>query len=450
MDYENEGDFKHRGTGELNYKIGIINENDQIEWTTEKDHFSYGKDPSIIVLDDGRVLNVYGGQTSDNLWYRLGEYIDDELYWSEQINFGTAKNADIVEMDNELNRVLIVSEMNAEIHEQIGRYEDDQLVWNLPLNSDSNYGVGENPSITVLDNGLVLSTKDHKGDLLYQLGEYIDGEMYWTDPVKYDTGKKPSVLSLGDGYVVDVHEGGIGFIYYNLGRYENGEINWYSVGNHYVTHGDSYSPQIDILSNGTIVNVYHTSFFGVAYNLYYQHATFENGTLEWIDTSIASDFYDNGNYPNIAVLKDDYILETHSGENSADLWYSIGKAQDYSIDFISAEKYVSRMHRPVSLQLDNGYVLSMYTQAGNLEKYFPAYSQIATVQNEKLSWESWNGEERYTSFEGLDNDIVQLNNGLILNVHEERFNDEGRASDNIQYVLGKWSDDSKRVEWMVD
>ncbi|MEW9503410.1 hypothetical protein [Jeotgalibacillus marinus] len=95
------------------------------------------------------------------------------------------------------------------------------------------YSWGDNPSVTVLDNGLVLSVSDYLGDLTYTLGEYYNGEVYWTFPVAYDTGTDPSVITLDDGELLEIHfdPRGVDNIYYNLGRYENGKINWYSIGN---------------------------------------------------------------------------------------------------------------------------------------------------------------------------------------------------------------------------
>ncbi|MEW9503393.1 hypothetical protein, partial [Jeotgalibacillus marinus] len=121
------------------------------------------------------------------------------------------------------------------------------------LSSSDNYANGENPSITVLDNGLVVSVNDKDGKTSYQLGEYEDDQIFWTHPVEYGGGEKPTIATLTNGNIIEVHEGGNHELHYNLGRYEDGKIDWYSVNNYY---GKGDHPNVTLLTNGDIVLVF--------------------------------------------------------------------------------------------------------------------------------------------------------------------------------------------------
>ncbi|MEW9503339.1 hypothetical protein [Jeotgalibacillus marinus] len=289
------------------------------------------------------------------------------------------------------------------------------------------YSWGDNPTITVLDNGLVLSVSEYKGDLTYTLGEFYEGEIYWTFPVGYDTGKNPSVTTMDNGDVIEIHMGPIfTSLYYNLGRYEDGKINWYSIGNKYDSGRD---PNITVLSTGNIVSLQRDSG---SYNSSYVVGTYNDGSINWDDQ-----FYRYGNNSHtsgnasLTELNDGRILGSH--ENNGNLEYIIGNLTNWNSPTI----YEWYGRDPVSLQLDNGMILTMFEGTRGES---PTWYKTGELNGDEIKWTS----STFTQFNGTDNDVVQLQNGLLLNVHKDP------NGPSLRYVLGTWDAEANRVWWWVN
>ncbi|MEW9503453.1 hypothetical protein, partial [Jeotgalibacillus marinus] len=178
-----------------------------IEWTTNTYHQFDGKNNDVVQLQNGLFLNVHEDHDSDDINYVLGKYDGERVDWD----------------------------------------------WTNDVSADENYANGESPAITVLDNDLVVSVNDKDGKLSYQLGEYDNDKVYWTKPVEYGDGEKPTIATLENGDLLEVHEGENHELHYNLGRYEDGTIDWYSVDNYY---GKGDHPNVTLLTNGDIVLVF--------------------------------------------------------------------------------------------------------------------------------------------------------------------------------------------------
>ncbi|MEW9503394.1 hypothetical protein [Jeotgalibacillus marinus] len=310
------------------------------------------------------------------------------------------------------------------------------------LSSNDSYTMGENPSITVLDNGLVVSVNDRDGKLSYQLGEYEEDKMHWTPSVEYGGGEKPTISTLDNGDIIEVHEGGNHELHYNLGRYEDGTINWYSVNNFY---GLGDHPNVEVLTTGDIVLVFEGQQVDNT-GVYYEYGTFENDKVTWYKNGIE---YDKGLQPSVTALANGQLLKTHKSVSDSYLWASVNRSSvdNHSVSVIGAayEFEPHSSNNPVTIQLDNGSILSMFdsnqsngtwNQMGKVE-YYPGWGSGAVGE---ASWVDPKSDT-YTHFHGKNNDVVQLQNGLLLNVHEDH------DSDEINYVIGRYDDNSNRVFW---
>ncbi|MEW9503405.1 hypothetical protein, partial [Jeotgalibacillus marinus] len=399
-------------------RMGEVSSNGQeVEWTTNTYHQFDGKNNDVVQLQNGRLLNVHEDHESDEIRYKLGSYDEEEnrVDWR----------------DNPLE-YLDINEVSTDINYHRGERYIDVL----------------SPSITVLDNGLVLAVSytNHEvsgsKDLWYQLGEYYDYQMYWTDPVQYDTGHRPSVATLPNGEILEVHDNH-GNLYFNRGKFENGEIDWFSIGNKYDTGN---SADVEILDNGDIVEVHQGGILNETVYYNYGHQT-ENGSIWW-DT--IGEKYDGGYRPNIASLKGGYVLETHvsNSKTNSHLWKNVGFTQNQTINWYSGENQKFEFNdssNPVSLQLDNGFILTMFDNKKTGTTWNYMSQLLSNIGNGPLGqdyYHRWEGNT-YSEFDGENNDVVQLQNGYLLNVHEVHDSDIG-----LRYVLGRYKyEQSNRVVW---
>ncbi|MEW9503427.1 hypothetical protein, partial [Jeotgalibacillus marinus] len=203
------------------------------------------------------------------------------------------------------------------------------------------YTDGEDPSIAVLDDGLVVSVQLEENQLTYSLGEYKGnteyGYMHWNDSVPYGdiyNDEKPSSISIAtlpNGDVIQVYEL-LDKIYYSLGRYEEGKINWYSS---YKYFGVGEHPSLTIMDNGHLILVNEGLNTDA---LWYGYGTFENDEVTWHRNMIT---FDKGLEPSVSALDDGKIVVTHKEEVNGNLWSTIGTIDPDKkmVEFESAVRY---------------------------------------------------------------------------------------------------------------
>ncbi|MEW9503437.1 hypothetical protein, partial [Jeotgalibacillus marinus] len=229
------------------------------------------------------------------------------------------------------------------LHTPVGLYAstEEEQIEHLDINevlSNDSYTMGENPAITVLDNGLVVSVQADENHLTYSLGEYNEDShsMYWTKSFQYGemiTGGNPSSISidtLPNGDVIQVYEF-VDIIFYSLGRYEEGKINWYSMNNYF---GMGEHPSLTVMENGHLVLVNE----GLNTNaLWYGYGTFENDEA-WHRNMV---HFDKGLEPSVSALDDGKIVVTHKEEVNGNLWSTIGTIDPDKkmVEFESAVRY---------------------------------------------------------------------------------------------------------------
>ncbi|MEW9503408.1 sialidase family protein, partial [Jeotgalibacillus marinus] len=208
------------------------------------------------------------------------------------------------------------------------------------------YSYGKNPSITKLDNGLVISMVEGQTTdfLYYQLGEEKKGRVEWSDDqIQYAIGKEPSVTILGNGDVLTTYElrrpGTIERIdlYYSIGRYKDGKINWYSKDNLLIR--DSWNASITTLSNGKVILSAQKALYDrMDYGIGYQVGNFDEdkGEMTWSESHL----FDNGVDPSMEQLDNGYILTVYETgvvdyENEGDFKHRGTGELNYKIGIIN-------------------------------------------------------------------------------------------------------------------
>ncbi|MEW9503396.1 hypothetical protein, partial [Jeotgalibacillus marinus] len=157
----------------------------------------------IVQLQNGIFLNVHEDHSSNNIRYQLGKYDDDRVDWMASFEEPIPIEWSPPPPPDSNIPFTPVREVPLQILEENNGNITGASDW---------LTTGENPSITVLNNGLVLMVNDNGGKLEYKLGEYYDFRVYWTQAREY---------------------GGGNDLYYSLGRYTDKAIHWYSKDNYY-------------------------------------------------------------------------------------------------------------------------------------------------------------------------------------------------------------------------
>ncbi|MEW9502893.1 hypothetical protein [Jeotgalibacillus marinus] len=291
----------------------------------------------------------------------------------------------------------------------------------IDVNPDRNYARGNNPSISVLDNGLVIAIKDYQGKLSYQLGEYKNEQLYWTYPEEYDTGQNPSVTVLDNGHILEVHDTGSGRLFYNLGRYEDGKIIWYRVGKQYDT---GRRPDLITLSNGVVMEVHEGQLFGGGY---YTFGRYDEtySTMNWFN--VGNRYGGNIQETVIAQLHDGDIInvaEEFGRPSHIPLFYRIGSIGSYSISWSPKTQY-DNGYLPSIAVLLSGHILEVHT--GNSTD---AWYRLGKREGDEINWYTLGGN--YSK--GQNNDLAVLYNGVVVDVHED-------GNGTLWYNLGRQEGD---------
>ncbi|OEH93762.1 hypothetical protein [Bacillus solimangrovi] len=233
----------------------------------ERSDYDTGQYPAVAVTDDGMVIEVHENEVSGgNLYYNLGQIVDDEVEW---------------------------------------------------LRTGVKYDTGQNPTVAVTNSGKVIEIHENEvtgGSLYYNVGT-IDGDrINWTkNGTYYDSGQNPSITVAGDGTIIEIHENEFtgGNLYYSLGKVDGNKINWFTKGKKYDT---GHYPSVTA-TNGTIVEMHEASG-----NLYYNVGTLNGSRIDWTSSGT---FYDTGHYPDVTVTQDGKIFEVHEGDDR--FYYNIGQ-----------------------------------------------------------------------------------------------------------------------------
>ncbi|MEW9502567.1 phosphatidylinositol-specific phospholipase C domain-containing protein, partial [Jeotgalibacillus marinus] len=345
-------------------------------------------------------------------WNRMGEVSSNgqEVEWTtDTYHQFDGKNNDVVQLNN--GRLLNVHEDHDsdEIRYVLGIYDEEEkrVFWGEPdrekptTTSPIQYDTGVDPSVTILDNGDVLEV--HKSEwshtLFYNLGRFKDGKMYWySTGNEYDKGRSPSVTTLANGDVLEVHRGeGSDTLWYTIGKYENGKIEW---GGPSIKYDTGKAPSVTVLANGDVLEVHRSNWNN---DLWYNIGKYKNGKIEW-EGSIK---YDRGRAPSVTVLANGDVLEVHQSDWNDDLWYNIGKYRDGKIEWEGSIKYDKGWNPSVAV-LEDGKVLEVHSS----EHADRLWYNIGKYRNGKIEWEG------SINYDNGWNPSVAVRDGDIVEVHE--------------------------------
>ncbi|MEW9503395.1 hypothetical protein [Jeotgalibacillus marinus] len=177
-------------------------------------------------------------------------------------------------------------------------------------------------------------------------------------------------------------------------------------------------------------------------SLKYGYGTFEKPYLgepfvEWEKQTFN---YDEGVQPSVAALDNQLFLKVHKSQWNSHLWQSVNKsAYGRSMEPLGDPyKYEDNgSGNPVSLQLNNGFILNMFDDRNSDKAWFKT-GTLNSSHGTSVDWTSPN----VSDFEGENMDVVQLQNGYLLSVHQDP------NSNKIRYSMGRYKyEGSDRVVW---
>jgi len=190
-----EGRF--RSDGKLYYQVGKVDPtgsvDQSIEWLTEWAQYDTGFHPNISVNNYGKIVEVHEGDSSSTLWYRLGHMRDPSA----------------------------------------GEYD---IIWDTGERGVP-YEKGENPKVSINDQGDVLEMHQVRGESLlhYMRGTISGSGINFPDinkaPRYLSSASQPAVALTNSGRTLEVHKnGGMYGATGMLSATETNRVNWNKAG----------------------------------------------------------------------------------------------------------------------------------------------------------------------------------------------------------------------------
>jgi hypothetical protein len=198
----------------------------------------------------------------------------------------------------------------------------------------TSYGTGNNPTVALNADGVVIEAHDRDGKLYYSvraasipgLSAKTETELPNQDPSSSD----PTLALNKDGVVVEVHRSNSD-LFWRLGELKQGRLTWQDDSHLLIQNGQH--PSVSINDDGRIVVVYEDDS-----ELYYLTgqlvaATPKTGTEDAKPASITWNTdtrrrYDEGIDPSVAITSDNWVYEVHKGEIENKLYQRTGRLSD--------------------------------------------------------------------------------------------------------------------------
>ncbi len=140
-------------------------------------------------------------------------------------------------------------------------------------------------------------------------------------------------------------------------------------------------------------------------------------------------FYTNGEQTSVALSNDNIIVEVHKSQNHDTLWYAVGQASVYHVEFGAFEKYDSGTHPNVAVN-NNSYVVEVHEGT----KDDQLWCRLGQITGDRVDW-----------FPAITYDLghkpaVAINDtGVVVEVHQSASNH------TLWYTVGYIQD--KQVKW---
>ncbi|NBI28144.1 hypothetical protein [Chengkuizengella marina] len=281
----------------------------------------------------------------------------------------------------------------------------------IPNNSfagQGQYDIGTNPSVTYLKDEIAFEIHQEQlvpGDrpynkLYYKIGKYKDkSDIEWDIGHTYlDDGIEPSATRLDNGDILVVYRDDTNEeLYYSLGKYKNGNMDWYVVGERYAT---GMNPSVTVLKNGDILSIHQGQMLpgDWPYNrLYYQIGKYNNNDIEWSGRT----YLDDGIEASLALTDNNHALAVYRKDTNEELYYALGEYKDGNMKwYVVQERYATGMNPSVTV-LTGGAILEVHQGSTGDNKL---YLSVGTVRDTSIDW------TEFFIVDGIEPSITHIDN----------------------------------------
>jgi hypothetical protein len=198
---------------DVKYRLGKV-ENGTLTWKMEKSKkYDDGREPGVAINDSGVVVEVHKTATRglNGLYYRVGKVVGDAVEWGDSHKFDDGY-VPRVALDNAGRVIIVFGQSGNNVAMRIGAVDGAKI----DLEDEEHLGVGTNPSVALLDDGIVIASWGYRENLSQRTGHLEGRTISWHgDATIYDTGQQPSVAGAAN-IALHVHEG------------KGGDTLWYS------------------------------------------------------------------------------------------------------------------------------------------------------------------------------------------------------------------------------
>jgi hypothetical protein len=217
------------GVGELAAMVGLRKSDsdlDTVAWYSDQT-FASGSNPSIAVNASGTVVVCYD-KGSNQVYYRVGIVAGGHLDWGAEqtLEAAAGMTASVALNDNGLVFVVFTGVMGTS--EFTGRLSGNTIV-KTGTTSGMNTRKGTVGSVAVRQNTVVEVLANVSGELWYRVGAFSNGDVNFASEGLYDFGANPSItIEPNTRKVLEVHESGDGQLWTHPGMLNltNNNITW--------------------------------------------------------------------------------------------------------------------------------------------------------------------------------------------------------------------------------
>ncbi|MEW9502447.1 hypothetical protein [Jeotgalibacillus marinus] len=259
----------------------------EVEWTDPLTFERKGdwQNPSLEVAE-GMVYLTHTDKnpSSPIVYYNVGEVaIDGSVDWVVKLHWGNivgeGKKYHLVNLKNnptKHNMISIVSSHKGYIYGLEGWTTSTYFMYTNGIKMQNERGV--NPSITSINGKSVLQINQGYGDqfLYYKFGEMTteEGRIEWSTPFIYDHGFDPVAIQLENNHILEAHGLTGNITTYSLGTIQGDNIDFYNKDNLLAL---GYNHDLSLLNDGRVIDVYENG----EGQLYYQLGRYVDGNMEW-------------------------------------------------------------------------------------------------------------------------------------------------------------------------
>lgn len=274
----------HEGTGSdsLNYRLGSVS-GVKLSFipAPRQNKFGNGADPSVVLTDDGVVIEAHGTDRSGGtLEFLVGVVKNTTIgFLGKPAKIGKGKGDNPSIAIDRAGHVVEVHQRDSKLYYRLGQFDsakrhvtwpDDDTDLTKPGDRPTE---GESPAVTMNRSGQLVAVYVNQGRLFYLRGQLIDkgrGVIQWNRvrpyiPQAETRGQSPSVVLTDDGHLFEVHDTG-STLYQRVGRLnpDGASIDWQEwldrrPGNPLLDNAFDTGERVQIATNGKVAIQVHES-----------------------------------------------------------------------------------------------------------------------------------------------------------------------------------------------